>query len=161
MAEKKGEKMIGSYDIKVPEDTDVTLGYDMTANKVKNFKFSGIWTWIVSKLKGESISDLNTTNKTDLEKSLISNIVFELLGYMAEKERIKILKRQKEGIQALKDRNNGKGIGRPKTEIPKDFEKEYKLWKEGKQTATETFNKLGIKKTTFYKLVKQYEGKEA
>ena len=64
MTEKKGEKMIGSYDIKVPEDTDVTLGYDMTANKVKNFKFSGIWTWIVSKLKGESISDLNTTNKT-------------------------------------------------------------------------------------------------
>lgn len=64
MAEEKGKKMIGSYDIKVPEDTDVTLGYDMTANKVKNFKFSGIWTWIVSKLKGESISDLNTTNKT-------------------------------------------------------------------------------------------------
>ena len=56
--------MIGSYDVKVPEDTDVTVGYDMTANKVKNFKFSGIWTWIVSKLKGESISDLNTTNKT-------------------------------------------------------------------------------------------------
>lgn len=64
MAEEKGKKMIGSYDIKVPEDTDVTLGYDITANKVKNFKFSGIWTWIVSKLKGESISDLNTTNKT-------------------------------------------------------------------------------------------------
>lgn len=64
MAEEKGKKMIGSYDIKVPEDTDVTLGYDMTANKVKNFKFSGILTWIVSKLKGESISDLNTTNKT-------------------------------------------------------------------------------------------------
>ena len=104
---------------------------------------------------------LNTTNKTDLEKSLICNIVFELLGYMAEKERIKILKRQKEGIQALKDRNNGKGIGRPKTEIPENFEKEYKLWKEGKQTATETFNKLKLKKTTFYKLVKQYEGKEA
>lgn len=64
MVEEKGKKMIGSYDIKVPEDTDVTLGYDMTANKVKNFKFSGIWTWIVSKLKMESISDLNTTNKT-------------------------------------------------------------------------------------------------
>lgn len=64
MAEEKGKKMIGSYDIKVPEDTDMLLGYDVTANKVKNFKFSGIWTWIVSKLKGESISDLNTTNKT-------------------------------------------------------------------------------------------------
>lgn len=64
MTEEKGKKMIGSYDVKVPEDTDVILGYDKTTNKVKNFKFSGIWTWIVSKLKGESISDLNTTNKT-------------------------------------------------------------------------------------------------
>ena len=64
MAEEKGKKMIGSYDIKVPEDTDVLLGYDVTANKVKNFKFSGIWTWLISKLKGSSISDLNTTNKT-------------------------------------------------------------------------------------------------
>lgn len=62
--EKKKGKMIGSYDIKVPEDTDVLLGYDVTANKVKNFKFSGIWTWLISKLKGSSISDLNTTNKT-------------------------------------------------------------------------------------------------
>ena len=33
---------------------------------------------------------LNTEGKTDLEKKLISNIVFELLSYMAEKERQKI-----------------------------------------------------------------------
>lgn len=59
-----GKKMVGSYDIKVPEDTDVLLGYDSTANKVKNFKFSGIWTWLVTKFKGEKISDLNTTDKT-------------------------------------------------------------------------------------------------
>ena len=65
MAEEKEKgKMIGSYDVKVPEDTDVLLGYDVTANKVKNFKFSGIWTWLIPKLKGSSISDLNTTNKT-------------------------------------------------------------------------------------------------
>lgn len=65
MAEEKEKgKMIGSYDVKVPEDTDMLLGYDVTANKVKNFKFSGIWTWLIPKLKGSSISDLNTTNKT-------------------------------------------------------------------------------------------------
>lgn len=65
MAEEKEKgKMIGSYDVKVPEDTDVLLGYDVTANKVKNFKFSGIWTWLIPKLKWSSISDLNTTNKT-------------------------------------------------------------------------------------------------
>ncbi|MGU8454150.1 recombinase family protein, partial [Clostridium perfringens] len=33
---------------------------------------------------------LNTEGKSNLEKTLISNIVFELLSYMAEKERVKI-----------------------------------------------------------------------
>jgi hypothetical protein len=39
-----------------------------------------------------------TQHKTDLEKNLINNIVFELLTYMAEKERLKIRQRQAEGI---------------------------------------------------------------
>ena len=47
---------------------------------------------------------LNTKNKSDLEKKLIANIVFELLTYMAEKERIKIKTRQAEGIAAAKAR---------------------------------------------------------
>ena len=67
---------------------------------------------------------LNTEGKTDLEKKLISNIVFELLSYMAEKERAKIRQRQREGIQALRDKNNGKAKGRPKIEEPLNF-KEY------------------------------------
>lgn len=37
---------------------------------------------------------LNTTNKSDLEKKLIANIVFELLAYMSEKERLRIHARQ-------------------------------------------------------------------
>ncbi|MGU8626490.1 recombinase family protein, partial [Clostridium perfringens] len=37
---------------------------------------------------------LNTEGKSNLEKTLISNIVFELLSYMAEKERVKIKQRQ-------------------------------------------------------------------
>lgn len=42
---------------------------------------------------------LNTSNKTDLERQLISNIIFELLSYMAHKERVKIKERQREGIE--------------------------------------------------------------
>ena len=56
---------------------------------------------------------LNTKGKDTLEKTLISNIVFELLSYMAQKERDKIKSRQAEGIAILKAKNNGKGIGRP------------------------------------------------
>jgi Site-specific recombinases, DNA invertase Pin homologs len=53
---------------------------------------------------------LNTKGKDTLEKTLISNIVFELLSYMAQKERDKIKSRQAEGIAALKARNNRKGV---------------------------------------------------
>lgn len=100
---------------------------------------------------------LNTNNKTDLEKNLISNIVFELLSYMAEKERQKIRQRQKEGIQALRDRNNGKGIGRPETTYPSNWKKVYISWKAKEITAVKAMKILGLKRTTFYKLVKKYE----
>lgn len=100
---------------------------------------------------------LNTNNKSDLEKTLISNIVFELLSYMAEKERAKIKQRQREGINALKEKNNGKGKGRPKTQYPNNWSVIYKEWKDGNITATKSMEQLGLKRNTFYRLVKQYE----
>lgn len=100
---------------------------------------------------------LNTSGKTDLEKKLISNIVFELLSYMAQKERDKIKQRQAEGIKALKERNNGKGIGRPKTDYPSNWSDVYTDWKANTITAKEAMEKLNLKRTTFYKLAKEYE----
>ena len=102
---------------------------------------------------------LNTEGKTDLEKTLISNIVFELLSYMAEKERAKIRQRQREGIEALKNKNGGKGIGRPRAEYPQMWEWYYTQWKNGEITAVKAMELLELKKNTFYKLVKEYEGK--
>lgn len=99
---------------------------------------------------------LNTLNKTDLEKKLISNIVFELLSYMAEKERIKIRERQSEGIEAAK----AKGVykGRKRIEV-NDFEYVYNEWKDSKITAVKAMDKLGITKATFYRRVKEYENR--
>ena len=96
---------------------------------------------------------LSTADKSDLEKVLIANIVFELLAYLAEKERIKIKTRQAEGIAAAKQK--GVKFGRPKAKIPANFDKEVRKWKAGEQTATETMKVLGLKRTTFYKLVKE------
>lgn len=110
---------------------------------------------------------LNTSNKSDLEKNLISNIVFELLSYMAEKERLKIKSRQMEGIQALKDRNNGKGIGRPGIDLnslsqeQKDILKaNYKRWTNKEITGVKFMEMLNLKRNTFYKIIKEYEEME-
>ena len=96
---------------------------------------------------------LNTAEKSDLEKSLIANIVFELLAYTADKERQKIKARQAEGIKLAL----AKGIhfGRKKTEIPENFYAECNRWLEGEQTAIATMRKVGMKKTTFYKIVNE------
>ena len=99
---------------------------------------------------------LNTTNKGDLEKSLISNIVFELLSYMSEKERIKIKQRQAEGIAIAKAK--GIKLGRPAIEFPSQWEEVYNSWKNKEITAVKAMELLDLRKNSFYKLVKEYKG---
>lgn len=89
---------------------------------------------------------------------MINNLLIEVLGTIAEEERRKIKERQREGIEAAKEK--GKHLGRPITnEITEEFKAAYKEWKEGKQTAAATYRALGMTKTTFYRLVKEYEGR--
>lgn len=96
---------------------------------------------------------LSTADKSDLDKSLIASIVFELLAYLSEKERIKIKSRQAEGIAIAKAK--GVSLGRPAVTIPQGFDEEVRKWKSGEQTATATMQALNLKRTTFYKLVKE------
>ncbi|NFE85862.1 recombinase family protein [Clostridium botulinum] len=108
---------------------------------------------------------LSTNNKGDLDRKVISNIVFELMSYMAQKEREKILKRQAEGLAAMPVDDNGKKIsmktnrviGRPSLEYPSNWKETYDNWKCGEITAVKAMELTGLKKTSFYKLVKQYE----
>ncbi|MBU3098419.1 MULTISPECIES: recombinase family protein [Clostridium] len=88
---------------------------------------------------------------------MINNLLLEVLSTMAEQERMNIRTRQAEGIAVLKAKNNGKGIGRPKVDYPKEWKKVYKDWKAEEITAVKAMEQLGLKKNTFYKLVKQYE----
>lgn len=113
---------------------------------------------------------LNTVGKSDLEKKLIQGILFDLLAYMAEKERVKIRSRQREGIDAMPTNEKGHKIstktgnkyGRPAVTYPDKWLDVYGQWKEGGITAVKAMDQLGLKKTSFYKLVKEYEGsKEA
>ena len=96
---------------------------------------------------------LNTSGKSDLERSLIANIVFEITAYVAEKERLKIRTRQSEGIACA--RANGKQIGRPRAQYPDNWGEVYAQWKNKEVTAVGAMELLGLKPNTFYKLAKE------
>lgn len=97
---------------------------------------------------------LNTANRTDLEKILISNIVFELLSYMAQKEREKIRTRQAEGIAIAKAK--GKYAGRKPLQRD-NFKDVYDSWQGGEMTAVAAMQELELSKATFYRKVREYE----
>ncbi len=99
---------------------------------------------------------LNTNHKSGLEKRLISNIVFELLSYMAEKERNKMKQRQKEGIAVAKAK--GKHLGRPKKDKPENWDEVYSAWKENEISSVRAMELLGCPSTTFYRWVKKEVG---
>jgi len=90
-------------------------------------------------------------------EELISNIILELLSYMAEKERKKIRRRQREGIE--KARKDGVHLGRPKIEVD-DFSYYYdQVYDKEEMTAVEAMEELDISKSTFYRRKSEYEGK--
>ncbi|GGM34474.1 resolvase [Paraliobacillus quinghaiensis] len=102
------------------------------------------------------------TKNEDVLQRAISDIILTLLSAFAEKERTDIRERQAEGIAAAK--RKGKRLGHPTltyytlTLNQKElFNEQYKRWKGGKQTATRTMDNVGMKKTTFYKVVSEYE----
>ena len=96
-----------------------------------------------------------SVNTKDLIGTFIADLVLQILSYVAETERLNIRQRQAEGIKIAKE--NGKHLGRPKAKFPSDFNNVYQSWKDGKLTAKIAMEQLNLKRTTFYKLVNEYE----
>ncbi len=95
---------------------------------------------------------LDTTLHKDLLGTFISDLILQVLAYVAENERINIKQRQAEGIAAAKAR--GVKFGRPKKELP-GFEKFLKKQKEGSITITKACEMLGISRTQWYRLANE------
>ncbi|OMD44054.1 recombinase family protein [Paenibacillus odorifer] len=98
---------------------------------------------------------LDTTQFKDSLGTFIADLVLQILSWMAEEERERIRKRQREGIDLAIQ--NGVVFGRPKATLPEEFEQVYVRWKSGDITAVHAMRELRVKKTTFYKLVREYE----
>jgi len=90
---------------------------------------------------------LDTRNKKDLVGVVVSDIVLQLLSYMAETERSNIRQRQAEGIAAAKDR--GQKFGRPRLERPTGFESMREEYLAGNLSSRHAAQKLGISHMSF------------
>jgi len=90
---------------------------------------------------------LDTRQGKDLLGAFISDLVLQLLSFVAENERTNIKQRQAEGIEAAKAR--GVRFGRPPRPLPEGFPNAYRRWKTGEITGTAAAKECGMPLTTF------------
>ena len=89
---------------------------------------------------------------------MVNNILIEVLASIAEQERLTIRQRQAEGIAEAK--KQGRQLGRKKTDRPENWDEVTELWKNGSITAVQAMDRLGLKKSTFYRMIREQEGTE-
>lgn len=92
--------------------------------------------------------DTRTEGK-NLVGKFISDIVLQILSFVAENERENIKKRQAEGIRIAKEK--GKHLGRPKLKLPKNFTIIADQYKKKEITLAEALSSLKMNRSTFYK----------
>ena len=90
---------------------------------------------------------LDTRRGKDLLGTFLSDIVLQVLSFVAENERINIRQRQAEGIAAAKAR--GVRFGRPPAPLPENFRPLYQQWKNGKISGTAVAKACGMPLSTF------------
>ena len=116
------------------------------------------WRYITKELKADiKILDMDLLDtrgdNNSLDRKFICDLTLQILAYVAEKERINIRARQAQGIAAAKA-NNVK-FGRPKIEKPDNWDYIISQWKQGNITAKRAMSELGLKRNTFYSLVRE------
>lgn len=117
------------------------------------------WQEITKKKKADikvlDMELLDTTKQKDLMGTLISDIVLQLLSYVAENERINIRQRQAEGIAAARAR--GVRFGRPPVFKLEDVLSVRERFKRKEITQKEAVAILGCSSKTYYKLLHRME----
>lgn len=83
-------------------------------------------------------------------------LMLTMIGAINEFERANLLERQREGIAIAK--KEGKYKGRKKIGFPEGWEDTYRQWKNREITGTKAMEILNLKRNTFYKLIKEFEG---
>lgn len=98
---------------------------------------------------------LDTRRGKDLMGMFLSDIVLQVLSFVAENERTNIRQRQAEGIAAAKAK--GVKFGRPPFPYPDHFEKIHRDWRTKKLTLRQAADACNMPVGTFYGKARKYE----
>ncbi len=98
---------------------------------------------------------LDTRRGKDLMGTFLSDIVLQVLSFVAENERINIRQRQAEGIAAAKAR--GVKFGRPPIPLPDNFYEVHKAWREKDLTLKQAASTCNMPVGTFYSKARKFE----
>lgn len=98
---------------------------------------------------------LDTRRDKNLLGTFISDMVLQLLSFVAQNERENIKKRQAQGIAAAKAR--GVKFGRPVKDVSDEFEDEVGRWNKGELNMEELLEKYGMSQSTFYRRVRELD----
>ena len=98
---------------------------------------------------------LDTRRGKDLMGTFLSDIVLQVLSFVAENERTNIRQRQAEGIAAAKAR--GVKFGRPPKALPENFYEVHKAWRGKKLTLHEAAEACNMPVGTFYGKARKFE----
>lgn len=93
------------------------------------------------------------TEGGNLVGKFISDVVLQVLSFVAENERINIKQRQAEGIRIAKEK--GVKFGRPKATLPPNVNETLDKYINKRLTNTEAAKLLGVSRGTFFRLVKE------
>lgn len=102
---------------------------------------------------------LDTRRGKDLIGTFLSDIVLQILSFVAENERKNIKERQKEGIIAAQKR--GVKFGRPRKEVPPAFKDAYQGWISGKLLTKQAAELCGMSESTFYRRARERKADRA
>ena len=98
---------------------------------------------------------LDTRRGKDLMGTFLSDIVLQVLSFVAENERTNILQRQAEGIAAAKAR--GVKFGRPPRPLPDNFYEVHNAWRAKRLTLNQAAQACGLPAGTFYSKAIKFE----
>lgn len=98
---------------------------------------------------------LDTRKGKDLMGTFLSDIVLQVLSFVAENERTNIRQRQAEGIAVARER--GVKFGRPPLPLPGNFPEICTAWKAKKLTLKQAAEACNMPQSTFYGKAKKYK----
>ena len=106
---------------------------------------------IVDELRAKEVGLVSLKENIDTETPQ-GRFILQIFGALSELERESIRQRQREGIDAA--RRRGKKFGRPRLKKPSNWNEVTSEWRSGRIQAVEACKRLGLPRSTFYKIMR-------